>query len=626
MRQLEQAREWCQRNGHELDESLTPDRGLSGYHGMHRKRGYLGQFLALVEAKRVERGSILLVEKTDRLGREVPSDMLQEVIFKLWKAGITLATFDRSYPPGSDQDGSFHSLLADLQSAWRFSKNLSERVADAKQAGRDAARTAGRVLTRHVPLWLKVVGRTYDNRGHVAEPGWLELIPERVEVVQRIFRLAREGMGYARIANHMRQDGVESFNGRSWCRAYIRDILADRRALGEFQPVVVKDHKQVPEGDVVKDFFPAAVSEDEFLQARSGAKARTLNPGKSTVWTEEEDRLIRTLPLQEAYRRLGGRTQTAVYQRKRRLARYDKPTEARSGERFVNVFAGLLTNAREGDSYVAVKRLDGGRYSRVLVNASSRGGKGPACLSFPLAPFEAALLGELREVDPCELAAGKAGTQPDEVALLIEQRDQQRARVEALEAIQAEEPSLANARVLRQAEERHKQLEKELADARHRRAHPVEETWAEFRTLAEALAAAEDPVAARLKLRTVLGNAVESIYLLVTTRGRDRLAAVQVDFRSGVRRSYLIWHRPPVGNRWGASTPGWWCPRSWTDESLRKARMPVQFDLRHADPTTLGEDDEGHSAWVAGWADVERDLLAADVEDLFANVERHPLP
>jgi hypothetical protein len=53
--------------------------------------------------------------------------------------------------------------------------------------------------------------------------------------------------------------------------------------------------------------------------------------------------------------------------------------------------------------------------------------------------------------------------------------------------------------------------------------------------------------------------------------------------------------------------------------------MPVQFDLRLAGPTELGLDDEGRTDWVAGWQDVERDLLAADVEGLFSGCAKQEL-
>ncbi len=229
----------------------------------------------------------------------------------------------------------------------------------------------------------------------------------------------------------------------------------------------------------------------------------------------------------------------------------------------INVFARLIRNARGTDGYTVVNRLDSGAPVPVLVNGSSRDGKGTKCMSFPYLTFEAAILSKLDEIDPAELTGPKTAGDEDEVTPLRDQRDRQRTKVKTLEAIQDEEPSLANARVLRQAEERAAELEKELRAAQQRAAHPVEVEWQQFRNLYEALQAAEDPIAARLKLRAVLRSAVDTITLLVVPRGRDRLAAVQVDFREGTRRAYLILHRPPQGNRHGKATaPGGWWGRS----------------------------------------------------------------
>jgi hypothetical protein len=117
------------------------------------------------------------------------------------------------------------------------------------------------------------------------------------------------------------------------------------------------------------------------------------------------------------------------------------------------------------------------------------------------------------------------------------------------------------------------------------------------------------------------------VWLLVVPRGTDRLAALQIWFAGGRHRDYLVRYKPARGNPDGEGiTPGFWTVRSWTGEELLKACLGKQFDLRHACPTVLGEDDVGHTAWVAGWQDVERDLLAVDVEDLFRGCERHPLP
>jgi hypothetical protein len=59
--------------------------------------------------------------------------------------------------------------------------------------------------------------------------------------------------------------------------------------------------------------------------------------------------------------------------------------------------------------------------------------------------------------------------------------------------------------------------------------------------LLEVLDRARDRTDAEDRLRVALRRAVESVYLLVVRRGRGRaIVAVQVRFRTGVQRSYLI--------------------------------------------------------------------------------------
>src|SRR5262249_6067765 len=150
-------------------------------------------------------------------------------------------------------------------------------------------------------------------------------------------------------------------------------------------------------------------------------------------------------------------------------------------------------------------------------------------------------------------------------------------------------------------ETRKKELAERLAEARTAAAHPLSESWGECQSLVDTLAAAADPHDARLRLRTALRRIVVGRRLLLVPRKQRRPAAVRFDFggKHHRLRSYLLLYRPSSRTR-----PGEWRVRSWTDEQLRKAKMPEQFDLRSADPTCLGEDDEGRQAWAAGWQDV----------------------
>lgn len=450
----------------------------------------------------------------------------------------------------------------------RKSDLVGKAWAEKKQAARDKKKQpprkiGGRVtesLTDRLPAWVE------DRNGK------LRLIPERAAIVRRIFRMATDGYGAPSIIKKLTAEGVPSI-GRTprWTRAYIGTILNGRRVRGEYQP---RDREGKPVGDPVPGYYPAVVSEDEWLQARAAVQQR------------------------RRFRGCVGKAQ-------------------------VNLFAHLLRHARDGDTYIMATRLSRstGKKFSILVNTEGDQGKTKG-YSLPYAVFESAVLSCLREIDPHEILNGDHP--PDETATLAGELVGIEAELaDAATFMEANGFSPTIGKRIADLETRKRKQAERLADARQAAAHPLSESWGECQSLVDTLAAAADPHDARLRLRSALRRIVVGMRLLVVPRKQDRLAAVQFDFggKHHRRRSYLLLYRPSSRTR-----PGGWWVRSWTDESLCKAMMPAQFDLRHADPVAIGEDDEGRTAWTAGWEDVERDLLAADVEDLFNGCPRHELP
>src|SRR5262249_7197914 len=271
--------------------------------------------------------------------------------------------------------------------------------------------------------------------------------------------------------------------------------LKTRHAVGELQPRT-RDGK--PAGDPIPNYYPAAVTEDEWLAARAGAEQRRHVRGH-----------------------LG---------------------------KNLNVFAGLLRHAPDRDTLFAVKGGAGrrpGRHGRAhvaLMTPRGADGRGQSW-SFPYTTFEPAVLSLLAEVDPAEVLGQTEG--PDEVLTLSGELAQVEAKIAELEAELLKGDVAALARVLRAQEDRKRDLATRLAQARRKAAHPLSEAWGEAKSLLEALKSAPDPEDARLRLRGALRRIVDSFWLLIVPRGRDRLCAVQVWFQgSGSCRNYLILHRP----------------------------------------------------------------------------------
>jgi hypothetical protein len=211
----------------------------------------------------------------------------------------------------------------------------------------------------------------------------------------------------------------------------------------------------------------------------------------------------------------------------------------------------------------------------VLINTAATEGRARG-YTFPFVTFEAAVLSLLAEIDPHDILNGDNG--PDETLVLAGQLAGVEARIAELEAELVKGDVASLARVLRQLEGQKEELAGRLAVARQKAAHPLSEAWGEALTLLGTLQAAPDPYDVRVRLRAALRRIVDTIWMLVVTRGHNRLCAVQVWFSEGARhRDYLIMHRPPRSNGKARTEGGWWA------RSLASVATPDGLDLRNRD-------------------------------------------
>jgi hypothetical protein len=340
-----------------------------------------------------------------------------------------------------------------------------------------------KVLTNRLPAWVELV------------KGKPVLVPDRAAAVKRIFDLAANGYGIHSIVARLTAEGVEPFGSSgAWTRSYVGLILKDRRALGELQMRRGRDH----DGEAVVGYYPAVVTEAEWLAARAGAKQRG-----------------------------GGRVRT--------------------GKRAVNIFAGLIRNARDGDSYMMTQRQSrtGGKLLRqypILVNNSGDNGRGKRH-TIPYLPVERAVLSRLRELDARAVLNGDHA--PDESHALAGELAGVEAELAAAESfMEANGFSPAIGKRVRTLEARKRELGERLAEARQKAAHPLSESWGEAQSLVDALDAAADKNDVRLRLRAALKRICESVWLLVVNHGKDALAAIRVQFTGGKHRDYLLLYRP----------------------------------------------------------------------------------
>jgi hypothetical protein len=300
---------------------------------------------------------------------------------------------------------------------------------------------------------------------------------------------------------HFRQADGDRFGCGEWRTSYVRSILSDRRALGELQPCNAAGR---PVGDVIKGYYPAVVGPDEFYAARAAVTGRRNQQG-------------------------------------------------RIGNGVANLFGGLMRNARDGSTYYAATRSDGGRLSKILINKTGIEGRS-RYWTFPYATAERALLSHLREIDPADVLGRQDG--PAGPAVLQGELAWVRERKAALaaELLKGDVPEIAEA--LRQMKVREAELVAALDDAEQEAAKPLGESWQEAQTLVGLLDAAPDQEDVRLRLRAAIRRVVKEVWLFVTRRGQDRYAAVQVVFAGrDPSRLYCLYQKPPSVNAAGAYVP-----------------------------------------------------------------------
>jgi DNA invertase Pin-like site-specific DNA recombinase len=194
-RQQEAVTRWLVQHPDYVQSDLSfADLGKSGYHGEHIKQGGgWAKLLIAVKAGVIQPGDVVLVEAIDRTGRLPALDMLNEVIAPILKAGVSIVTLDdnTTYTIDSVGGSQIFLLIAKIQAAHGYSKQLSERVTASYEIRRQKAKN-GEKIKRFAVAWLTTDGK---------------LKPRLVPYVQQVFDLYISGVGKNTIANRLRESG-----------------------------------------------------------------------------------------------------------------------------------------------------------------------------------------------------------------------------------------------------------------------------------------------------------------------------------------------------------------------------------------------------------------------------------
>jgi DNA invertase Pin-like site-specific DNA recombinase len=455
------------------------DEGVSAFKGDNRRHA-LGQFADLARRGRVPAGSFLLIENMDRLSREKPVravNLLTEILL----AGVRVVQLQPAELELTEDSNLFDLFKGQMEQGRGHSESQmkSERVGAAWRQRKADARESGAPVSSMCPSWLEVADGRYRLKADAAR------------TVRAIFKWSAAGLGAMKIVHELNAAGIPPIGRRQWNRTTVQNILANRAAIGEYQPHASRDGKRAPEGEPIPNYYPAVVDDALFYAAQA---ARTGRTGKSG-------------------RPAGGES---------------------------NPFSGLLVDALTGEKlYVASSR--GWRYL-IPRTAMERGAD---WRSFPLAPLVDGLLKRLEEVKASEVFSDPNGGKVAALAGRLE--DVERRLAVATAKWEADPESSHWQAQVDKADKEKRAVVADLADARREAANPATARWAE----AVALMHENDPA----RLRQALLSTVEGMYCVFVARGKTRLAVVQVCFVGGGRRDYLIVHRNATGGAAGERRP-----------------------------------------------------------------------
>jgi DNA invertase Pin-like site-specific DNA recombinase len=247
------------------EHGLTPqdeflDLGRSAFKG--NKQTGLERFTQLVDDGTVKPGSWLVIENLDRFSRQEVADTQLRLI-QLVKKGITVCTESMVLDSKSISDP-FNAIriVIDAERAHKESQRKSEFTKKNWQRKYKLAQD-GKKLGGKIPSWL-----TFKD-------GKFELIPDRVAVIKKIFKMAvKKDLGALAIVHELNSQNIPTFGkGKEWALAIVQKIMNDGRVVGRFNSST---------GVVIDDYYPAVVSQADFDRYQAAKKSRTHYRGSAT--------------------------------------------------------------------------------------------------------------------------------------------------------------------------------------------------------------------------------------------------------------------------------------------------------------------------------------------------------
>jgi DNA invertase Pin-like site-specific DNA recombinase len=267
-RQIQAAEDYCRANNLELDDTIL-DSGVSAFKGANAAVGALSNLIADVDSGRVPKGTTLIIESLDRLSRmevEKALMLLLELVNDKELKVVTLSD-DKVYEKGKMDMITLMTSLLVMSRAHEESAIKSRRLGAVWHKKKEEARK-GVIMSTRLPSWLKIVD------------GKCEVIEEKAQSIKQAFELMASGLGVTATIRRLNLAGVTAPTGKPWAPTSLKNLIRTQAVIGNYQPHSTKDGVRTPDGDIIKDYYPAIIDEDLYWNVRH---KHQLNGGNNGV-------------------------------------------------------------------------------------------------------------------------------------------------------------------------------------------------------------------------------------------------------------------------------------------------------------------------------------------------------
>ena len=224
--QLERCREFIAKKCWSLDEAnIFIDEARSGTTTYRREA--FNQMVAAAKAK--DRPfDVVVTWSTSRFGRNQDEAIFNKI--SLRRQGVEVKFVSQPVP-----DGHIGTLIERIYE-WKDefdSIQIGEYAFQGqKQVTQKGFHAGGKAPYGYRRVKVPDPGGKTDKDGKVVEYTTYEVVPERAEVVRRIFRMYAEGFSYRKVAYAFNEEGLISPGGNTWDLSAVRTILNNENYRG----------------------------------------------------------------------------------------------------------------------------------------------------------------------------------------------------------------------------------------------------------------------------------------------------------------------------------------------------------------------------------------------------------